>query len=167
MVAILVSLTVLAHPHSHSQNTAKGVAAQKHDWPAYGGGPFGDHYSALAQINRANVKQLEVAWIYNTGETGGLQTSPLIIDGILYGITPTQKIFALNAANGSKIWQFDPGIKGTQPDRGLAYWTDGKTSVIFAGVMNFVFARDAKTGAGWFVHLTVNERNLGTLLKDG
>ncbi len=145
VVAILVFLTVLAH--SHSQDAAKGVLAANRDWPAYGGGPLGDHYSPLLQINRANVKQLEVAWTYDTGETGGLQASPLIVDGILYGITPTQKIFALNASNGSKIWQFDPGIKGTQPDRGLAYWTDGKVSVIFTGVMNFVFARDAKTGA--------------------
>jgi quinoprotein glucose dehydrogenase len=138
-----VLLAILAYGHPQSEKTT----AENRDWSAYGGGPLGDHYSPLNQINKSNVRQLEVAWKFDTGEQGGLQTSPLIIDGILYGITPTQKIFALNAATGERIWAFDPGIKGTQPDRGLAYWTDGKASVIFAGVMNYVYARDAKTGA--------------------
>src|SRR5438874_9828714 len=65
------------------------------DWPVYGGSSENIHYSPLAQINRTNVKQLEVAWSFDTGERGGLQTSPIIVDGILYGITPTQKVFAL------------------------------------------------------------------------
>ena len=79
----------------------------------------------LAQINRANVTQLQVAWTFDTAEPGGLQTNPLIVNGVLYGITPTQKIFALDAATGKLLWKFDSGIKGTQPDRGLAYWSSG------------------------------------------
>src|SRR5579859_1004438 len=108
------------------------------DWAVYGGGPENTHYSALAQINRSNVKDLAVAWSFDTGESGGLQTSPLIVDGTLYGITPTQKIFALDAANGRLLWKFDAGIKGTQPDRGLAYWSNGKERRILVGVMNFL-----------------------------
>src|SRR5262249_48528396 len=131
---------------AHSQKPSNAPTLEKSDWAAYGGGPFNDHYSPLAQISRNNVKQLQVAWTYDTGEPGGLQTSPIIVDGVLYGITPTQKIFALNAATGIPIWKFDPGIKGTQPNRGLVYWTDGKSSRIFVGVMNFVYALDAKTG---------------------
>ena len=46
----------------------------------------------------------------------------------------------------SCFWKFDSGIKGTQPDRGLAYWTDGKDKRILVGVMNFVYALDAVTG---------------------
>jgi quinoprotein glucose dehydrogenase len=65
---------------------------------------------------------------------------------VLYGITPTQKIFALNAATGKLLWKFDSGVKGTAPDRGLSYWSDGKDVRIFAGVMNFVYALDALTG---------------------
>src|SRR6266566_5903491 len=68
------------------------------NWPAYGGGPANIHYSPLARINRTNVKRLQVAWSFDTGEQGGLQTSPIIVGGVLYGITPTQKVFALNSA---------------------------------------------------------------------
>jgi glucose dehydrogenase len=121
-------------------------AADHRDWPAYGGSPENTHYSPLAQINRNNVKQLEVAWSFDTEEEGGLQSSPIIVDGVLYGITPTQKIFALDAASGKLIWKFDSGIRGTQPDRGLAYWTDGKEKRILVGVLNFLYALDAATG---------------------
>ena len=112
----------------------------------YGGSPEKDHYSSLAQINRKNVKQLAVAWTFDTDETGGLQTSPLEVEGVLYGITPTQRVFALDAATGKLLWKFDSRIKGTQPDRGLAYWGDGKERRILVGVMNFLYALDARTG---------------------
>jgi quinoprotein glucose dehydrogenase len=66
---------------------------------------------------------------------------------VLYGITPTQKVFALDASNGKLLWKFDSGIKGTQPDRGLLYWSDKrKNKRILVGVMNFLYALDAATG---------------------
>jgi quinoprotein glucose dehydrogenase len=119
---------------------------ERRDWPAYGGAPENTHYSSLAQINRTNVKELAVAWSFDTGEQGGLQTSPIIVEGVLYGITPTQKVFALDAASGKLIWKFDSGIKGTQPDRGLAYWSSEKDKRILVGVMNFLYALHAGTG---------------------
>src|SRR6202030_4182093 len=120
--------------------------ATRHDWPMWGGGPENMHYSPLAQINRSNVKKLATAWTFDTGEQGGLQTSPLIVGNVLYGITPTQKIFALDAATGKLLWKFDSGIKGTQPDRGLAYWSSGTSARILVGVMNFLYALEAATG---------------------
>src|SRR5580658_5598476 len=108
---------------------------ERSDWPVYGGASENTHYSSLAQISRTNVKELTVAWSFDTGEQGGLQTSPIIVDGILYGITPTQKVFALDAASGKLLWKFDSGIKGTQPDRGLAYWSSEKDKRILVGVM--------------------------------
>jgi quinoprotein glucose dehydrogenase len=128
-----------------SQDTANS-SGERRDWPAYGGSAANTHYSDLAQINRSNVKQLAVAWSFDTGEPGGLQTSPIIIEGVLYGITPTQKVFALDAASGKLLWKFDSGIKGTQPDRGLAYWSSEKEKRILVGVMNFLYALDANTG---------------------
>jgi quinoprotein glucose dehydrogenase len=122
------------------------VALEQQDWPAYGGAPENNHYSSLAQITRENVKRLAVAWSFDTEEEGGLQTSPIIVRGVLYGITPTQKVFAVDAATGKPLWKFDSRIKGTQPDRGLAYWTDGKDCRIIVGVMSFVYALDAATG---------------------
>jgi glucose dehydrogenase len=116
----------------------------------YGGGPAQDHYSPLTQINRSNVSRLQVAWTYDTGEKKsgdyGLETTPLIVDGVLYGLTPSQTVFALNAATGQLLWKFSSGIYATQADRGLAYWASGKDKRIFAGNMNFVYALDAETG---------------------
>lgn len=144
---VLLSLVVLAGTlllSALSKNDAHDVADR--DWPVWGGGPDNTHYSTLSQINRSNVKQLAVAWSYDSGEEGGLQTSPIVVNGVLYGITPTQKVFALNGATGKLLWKFDSGIKGTQPDRGLAYWEQGNDKRILVGVMNFLYALNAETG---------------------
>jgi len=132
----------LASGATHSQSQAK------QEWRVYGGNAENTHFSPLSQINKSNVKQLQIAWSYDTGETGGLQTNPLEIDGVLYGISPSQKVFALDAATGKLKWKFDSRVIGTQPDRGLAYWSspDNKDRRIIVGVMNFVYALDPETG---------------------
>jgi quinoprotein glucose dehydrogenase len=143
LLGILVMSFALISPGARSQTKPPQI---NQNWPAYGGGPENTHYSPLSQINRSNVSHLALAWKFDTREPGGLQTSPVIVDGVLYGISPTQKIFALNASTGKLLWKFDSGIKGTQPDRGLAYWSSGKDKRILVGVMNFVYALDAATG---------------------
>jgi glucose dehydrogenase len=115
-------------------------------WPVYDGGPDGEHYSRLTQINRANVSQLKLAWSFDTGEKGGLQANPVIVGRTLYAYTPKQKVIALDAVTGKLKWKFEAGIEGTQPNRGVAYWTDGKQGRILAGVMNFLYCLDAETG---------------------
>jgi glucose dehydrogenase len=57
------------------------------DWPSYGG-PQGDRYSPLSQINRDTVGCLQVAWTYDTHELGGLQTHPLIVGRRMFVYTP-------------------------------------------------------------------------------
>jgi quinoprotein glucose dehydrogenase len=148
MLAGLMTVAASQEWTSAAQDSSPKASSstESQDWPAYGGGLENNHYSSLAQINRDNVKRLEVAWSFDTKEEGGLQTNPIVIAGVLYGLTPTQKVFALDAATGGLLWTFDSGIKGTQPDRGLAYWTDGKDRRILAGVMNFVYALDASSG---------------------
>ena len=116
------------------------------DWPVYNGGSDGDHYSPLTQINRDNVQQLRLAWRFDTGEKGMMETNPVIVDGTLYAYTPTQKVIALDAATGKLKWQFDSGIHGTQPVRGVAYWTDGRQGRILAGIMNYLYCLNAETG---------------------
>ena len=125
---------------------SSGKEKHQRDWPVYGGAAENTHYSTLAQINRDNVKQLTLAWSYDTGEEGGLETSPIVVDGILYGLTPAQKVFALDAATGEELWKFDGGVNGSQPNRGLAYWTDGKDKRILVGALNFLYALEAATG---------------------
>ena len=115
-------------------------------WPAYGGGPEQIRYSSLAQINRTNVRQLHVAWSYDSGETGGLQTNPIIVGGLLFTTTPTHKVVALDAATGEVRWRFDSGIVARGPNRGVTYWSNGDEARIFAGQGQFVYAVDAHTG---------------------
>jgi quinoprotein glucose dehydrogenase len=138
--ALLVCLIVAAA----SQQT--DTVPEYRGWAAYGGGPEQIRYSSLRQINRSNVRQLEVAWRYDTGETGGMQTQPVIVDGVLYGYTPTHKTFALRAATGDHLWTFDPGIVGRGPNRGVMYWASADDKRVFAAVDQFVYALDARTG---------------------
>jgi len=113
---------------------------------SYGGGPQQIRYSPSTAITRANVARLEVAWTYDTGERGPLQTQPVVVDDVLYGYTPTHKAFALNAATGERLWTFDPGITGSGPNRGVMVWQAGTERRIFAAVDNFIYALDAATG---------------------
>ncbi len=142
---LLMPVTVFCFSALAQSSSAE---SKNRDWPVYGGAVEGGHYSPLTQINKSNVKQLQVAWTFDTEETGGLQTSPIVVNGVLYGLSPSQKIFALDAATGKLKWKYDTGIVGTQPDRGLAYWStpNGKDKRIVVGVMNFVYALDAETG---------------------
>jgi glucose dehydrogenase len=122
------------------------TAPQQRDWSTYNGQKAGDHYSTLQQINRTNVHELRQAWAVDTGEQGGLQTNPLIIGRTLFAYTPTQKVIALDAATGKKLWLFDVGTPGLQPVRGLTYWTDGTHSILFAGILSSLYALDPATG---------------------
>lgn len=115
-------------------------------WQVYGGQAAGDHYSSLTQINRENVKNLVVAWTFDTGETGGLETNPIIIGNVLYACTPRHSVIALDAETGKQLWIFDSGLQGLARSRGVAYWTDGHESRILAGFRNYLYAIDAKTG---------------------
>src|SRR6516164_149874 len=120
-------------------------ATTSRDW-IYGGGLDQRRYSPLTQINRANVAHLGIAWTYETGEPGAMQTQPVVVGDVLYGYTPTHKAFALNAATGEPLWTFDPGVRGSGPNRGVMYWTDGRDRRVFAAVDNFIYALDAVTG---------------------
>jgi len=92
------------------------------------------------------VGRLAIAWRFDPGETGGMLTNPLIIAGTLYAVTPSQKIVALDATTGKLLWKFDSGIQGQQPNRGVSYWAAGRDKRILAGVMNYLYALDARTG---------------------
>ena len=145
-IAIATSAGNGALQVSAAAQTVHNAALERHDWPVYGGAPENTHYSALAQINRENVKRLQVAWAFDTGESGGLQTSPIIVGDVLYAYSPSQKVIALNAATGELLWKFDPAVHGWQPARGLTYWSNGNEKRILAGVMNSVYALDAESG---------------------
>ena len=125
----------IGHALHAAESRKPRSAVQTRDWPTYGGQKADDHYSPLTQINRSNVANLKVAWSFDTGEKGvGLQTSPLIVGRTLYAYTPTQKVIALDATTGKRLWIFDSGVTSTQPVRGLTWWTDGSANQLFAGI---------------------------------
>jgi quinoprotein glucose dehydrogenase len=125
---------------------AAASAAASREWPAYGGGPANVRYSPLGQIHRGNVAQLEVAWTYDSKESGGLQTNPVVVDGVLYALTPKHRVIALDAATGALRWTFDSGIPGSGPNRGVTYWAAGEDRRIFAAQDQYLYALDARTG---------------------
>lgn len=124
--------------------------SQYRSWSSYGGGPEQLRYSSLTQINRTNVATLQVAWTFDTGEAGDLQTQPIVAGNLLYAYSPTQRVLALDAATGKAVWTFDAKLQGGRgPNRGVMYWQgDGAGPArVFAPVGEYLYALDAKTGA--------------------
>jgi len=124
------------------------------DWPVYLGAGS-NHYSDLALITRENVRQLKVAWVYHSGEADEagnrtqIEASPIVVDGVLYGVSPLSKIFALDAATGKRRWEFDPAVSGTDArrvTRGVTYWSEGSDRRILAAAGSKLFALDARNG---------------------
>ena len=116
-------------------------------WPGYGGGPEDNRYSPLKQINTANVSKLQVAWTYDTQDPASAsETQPIMIHGVMYGLTPSHKVIALDAATGKLKWRFDSGVTGRGPNRGVTYWEGGGSQRIFTTVQSFVYALNAGTG---------------------
>lgn len=116
-------------------------------WEEYLGGPDRNHYSALTQINTGNVNKLQVAWTYEAPDTGQMQMSPIIVDGVLYGVTAGVQAFALDAATGKEIWRFGDPLKAWHStSRGVSYWSDGKEKRILFTAGPNLWALNAATG---------------------
>ncbi len=125
-------------------------------WEHYLGDPERTHYSNLDQINTANVTNLKLAWSYKSGglqegRTTQIQTSPLVVDGVLYGVNAAIELFAIDATNGTEIWKFKPVSKdesGLGVNRGLNYWKSNgeEPSRIFFTSGPQLFAIDIATG---------------------
>ena len=117
------------------------------DWPEYLGGPDRNHYSVLTEITPENVNKLKIAWRYATPDSGQMQVSPIVIKGILYGVTASVQAFALDAATGKELWRFgDPLKSWASTSRGVTYWQDGADQRILYTAGPNLWALDAKTG---------------------
>ncbi len=126
-------------------------------WAVYGGSKENTHFSEAAQIDSSNVHLLERAWIYRTGDADDntqIQVNPLIVDGILYGISPKLKLFALDAATGREHWVYDPvkDFTGRQEEfqfnisRGLAIYQSGSERLLFYSANSHLYCIDAHSG---------------------
>ena len=133
--------------------------AKDGEWTFFGGDGASTRYSPLDQINRDNVKNLQVAWTFNTGSFSPTpvpqsEVTPVMAKGVLY-ITagPRRDVIAIDAATGEALWLYRPdeGVRGNRAPRkntrGVAYWTDGREERIILVTPGFLLiALDAKTG---------------------
>lgn len=142
----LIALAAIAAAVCTNRDTAPLSTRDYRTWTAYGGGPEQLRYSSLDQITRDNVESLTIAWIWDSGETGGLQTQPLVVDDTVFVYTPTHRTVALDGATGVARWTFDSGFEGQGPNRGFMYWTDGTERRLFPAVDQYLYALDATTG---------------------
>src|SRR5258706_16420753 len=144
---------------------ALSPTAAGQEWRFYGGDVGGTRSSPLKQINRKNVKNLKRAWTYHMGEVdrGGNETdrhhivpfesTSIVIGGVLYFSTPSNRVIALDAETGQEIWQFDPqagryGPRRFFQHRGVAYWQSktGEGRILYGPFDGRLIALDAKTG---------------------
>ena len=134
------------------------------EWPVYGMDAGGTRYSPLDQITPQNVHLLETAWTYRTGEDytdtehsgrAAFEATPILLDGVLYLSTQTNRIIALAPETGEELWVFDPeidinsGLFAEFTSRGVSAWKDEQTGSIriFVGTIDArLIAIDAETG---------------------
>lgn len=141
-------------------------AAYGQEWRYYGGDAGGTRYSQLTQIDPGNVSRLTRAWTYHTGEidrstnatdrhsVAPFESTPIVIDGMLYFSTPGNRVIALNAETGAEIWKYDPQADSGKPiryyqHRGVSFWqsNDGREKRILFGTFDGrLIALDAKSG---------------------
>ncbi|MEL6589541.1 MAG: PQQ-binding-like beta-propeller repeat protein [Bacteroidota bacterium] len=154
---LLLILLALSSCQLPTSSPLRQVQDNPTNWAVYQGGPGSNQYSSLDQINSSNVTELSLAWEFRSGDADPdnrtqIQCNPLIIDGTLYGTSPTLKVFALDAASGKQKWLFDPFAEeayqlfGMGVSRGLSFWTDGFAERIFSTAGSGLFCLDAKTG---------------------
>jgi quinoprotein glucose dehydrogenase len=136
------------------------------DWPAYGRDAGGSRFAPLNQIKPNNVSQLKIAWTYRTGaedvkaagaRNAAFESTPILVDGVLYLTTPYSRVMALDPATGTEKWTFDPQIPlnrrySEMTSRGVSAWpaaTDNRKAArrIFVATLDArLIALDATTG---------------------
>jgi len=120
------------------------------NWPHYGGTYQFWRHSDLTQVTRANVSQLTPVWAFQTGmNEGGLQSTPIVIDGVMYLSSSGNRVFGIDAATGRELWHYfyqnpkEIGVIYSPWNRGVAV-DQGR---VFMGTLdNHVVALDAKSG---------------------
>jgi quinohemoprotein ethanol dehydrogenase len=135
------------------ESTLKTAGESGDDWLSYGLTQAETRYSPLAQITAGNVTRLGLAWSYDLGPGGGNQeTTPLVWNGTLYGITNWSVVFAVDVRTGSEKWRWDPEVNqaAVRPkiccgvvNRGLAIYQGLIIAPVIDGRLQ---AHDAETG---------------------
>jgi quinohemoprotein ethanol dehydrogenase len=141
-----------APSHGAADVTAQRLAAPAPaDWVGPGRDAAGTYFSPLKDIDAANVAQLGLAWDYRLGTYRGQESTPLVIDGVMYATSNFGRVYALDAATGKELWTYDPQIDGEWAryaccdavNRGLVAFQ----GVLYVGALDgWLHAIDAGTG---------------------
>jgi alcohol dehydrogenase (cytochrome c) len=152
-IILALWITALSAMSAHSQVTFERLlnsAEEPQNWMTYSGDYSGKRFSGLNQIDTTNAPTMVAKWVYQTGATGKLETTPLVVDGILYATAQDNRAFALDARTGRPIWMYQRQIPGDirpccgRVNRGMAILGDR----VFLGTLDaHVIALDAKTGS--------------------
>ena len=133
--------------------SCKEVIPEHVTWEVYSGDSKGTKYSSLDQIDKKNVKNLEVAWIYRTGDMREaprttIECNPIIVGQKMFITSPGLKVIALNAASGEELWKFDPfnGESAYGVNRGVTYWSDGMQERLFYVAGSSLFCLNPSSG---------------------
>ncbi len=117
-------------------------------WKEYLGSVDSAQYSALKQINKSNVKRLELMWFYPAGNNGAeFGFNPIVVDGLMYVLAKNGAISALDAVTGKEVWVHE--VNSTLvAHRGINYWEskDRSDRRLLFMADNYLQAIDARTG---------------------
>jgi alcohol dehydrogenase (cytochrome c) len=139
------------------------AASHPGEWLTYGGNYSSQRFSELKQINKQNVNSLKLRWVYQLRRTGIFESSPIVVDGIMYVTEPPTTVTALDVRTGRPIWRWTADLPknlltiGLFPtNRGVAVLGD---TVYVATIDAHLVALDAKTGAmRWSVEIGDNKK---------
>src|SRR3954454_9257006 len=118
-------------------------------WSDYLGAPDSAQYSALSQVNKSNVGQMEQAWFYPAGNNGfRFGFNPLVVDNVMYVLGKDNAVIALDASTGREVWVHDNNKPRSVTHRGISYWEskDRSNRRLFYSTNNILHALDATTG---------------------
>jgi quinohemoprotein ethanol dehydrogenase len=133
-------------------NTAAITRPKAADWPSYGRDYREQRFGEVDQINADTVARLGLAWSFDTDYLGGMEATPLVVDGVMYVTGTWSVVYALDAATGALLWKFDPQVPKAWGkmaccdvvNRGVALY-QGK---VFVGSLDArLIALDAATGS--------------------
>ena len=82
------------------------AAAEPQNWLTYSGDLISQRYSPLTQITPANVKNLELQWVFQAQSLEKFEATPLVVDGVLYTVQPPNDVVALDGATGRMFWTY-------------------------------------------------------------
>jgi alcohol dehydrogenase (cytochrome c) len=148
LLALLVGL-VLPATAQVSFERIRNAEKEPANWLTYSGNYSGYRYSPLKQITALNVAKLRPQWLYQLDVTHGFQTSPIVVDGIMYITEPPSNVTALDARTGRHLWKYrrpapdDLRLCCGRVNRGVAVLDD---LVFLATIEAALVALDAKTG---------------------